>query len=367
MSRRSILLKGTLILTLTGLCTRVMGFFYRIFLSHTFGEEGMGIYQLVFPVYALGFSLTCAGIQTILSRLTAKNTALGKEKEARELLYSGLLITVFLSCIVTLLLQKYANFAAVNFLKDPRCEDLLILLSYVFPFAAVHSCICGYYFGRKETGIPAVSQLLEQSARIAGVLLIYHIGKSQGVSFQISLAVIGLILGELASSSFCLYMLRKQETRRMHTPSFLPLGLWGADRNGSPLHPFSQRTDKLGLHHASSRSGGPAGCKGPLRLSFSGPKDRLLLHRHGKHMLCISLCYRPVDRQMAVPQFSLCYRPVDRQMAVPQFPGRNPDPHTGFYVPFPLHQRHTDQHDQRYRENVCHLSDQRGQPFSSAL
>ena len=203
MSRRSILLKGTLILTLTGLCTRVMGFFYRIFLSHTFGEEGMGIYQLVFPVYALGFSLTCAGIQTILSRLTAKNTALGKEKEARELLYSGLLITVFLSCIVTLLLQKYANSAAVNFLRDPRCEDLLILLSYVFPFAAVHSCICGYYFGRKETGIPAVSQLLEQSARIAGVLLIYHIGKSQGVSFQISLAVIGLILGELASSSFC--------------------------------------------------------------------------------------------------------------------------------------------------------------------
>ena len=223
MSRRSILLKGTLILTLTGLCTRVMGFFYRIFLSHTFGEEGMGIYQLVFPVYALGFSLTCAGIQTILSRLTAKNTALGKEKEARELLYSGLLITVFLSCIVTLLLQKYANSAAVNFLRDPRCEDLLILLSYVFPFAAVHSCICGYYFGRKETGIPAVSQLLEQSARIAGVLLIYHIGKSQGVSFQISLAVIGLILGELASSSFCLYMLRKQETRRMHTPSFLGL------------------------------------------------------------------------------------------------------------------------------------------------
>src|SRR5699024_704297 len=36
-----------------------------------------------------------------------------------------------------------------------------------------------------------------------------------------------------------------------------PLGLWGADRNGSPLHPFSQRTDKLGLHHASSGSGGP--------------------------------------------------------------------------------------------------------------
>ena len=50
------LITGTVILTLTGLITRVMGFFYRIFLSHTIGAEGVGIYQLIFPVYALCFS-----------------------------------------------------------------------------------------------------------------------------------------------------------------------------------------------------------------------------------------------------------------------------------------------------------------------
>ena len=44
------LITGTVILTLTGLITRVMGFFYRIFLSHTIGAEGVGIYQLIGPV-----------------------------------------------------------------------------------------------------------------------------------------------------------------------------------------------------------------------------------------------------------------------------------------------------------------------------
>ena len=39
MSRKQVLIKGTIILTLTGFATRFMGFFYRIFLSHTFGEE----------------------------------------------------------------------------------------------------------------------------------------------------------------------------------------------------------------------------------------------------------------------------------------------------------------------------------------
>ncbi len=64
MSVKRTILKGTLILTLTGFATRFMGFFYRIFLSHTFGEEGVGLYQLIFPVYALCFSLTSAGIET---------------------------------------------------------------------------------------------------------------------------------------------------------------------------------------------------------------------------------------------------------------------------------------------------------------
>ncbi|MCD7835087.1 MAG: oligosaccharide flippase family protein, partial [Lachnospiraceae bacterium] len=52
------LIMGTAILTITGLVSRIIGFFYRIYLSRLFGEEGMGIYQLVNPVLSLSFSLT---------------------------------------------------------------------------------------------------------------------------------------------------------------------------------------------------------------------------------------------------------------------------------------------------------------------
>ena len=58
MSRKQALIRGTAVLTVTSLSTRFMGFFYRMFLSHTFGEENVGLYQLVFPVYALGISLS---------------------------------------------------------------------------------------------------------------------------------------------------------------------------------------------------------------------------------------------------------------------------------------------------------------------
>lgn len=210
MSVKRTILKGTFILTITGFATRFMGFFYRIFLSHTFGEEGVGLYQLIFPVYALCFSLTSAGIETALARCVAKRASVGKKKEARKLLFTAIALSVSLSVIVMLLLQSYAGLIAEQFLQETRCSDLLIILSYAFPFASVHSCIVGYYLGLKETGIPAFSQLIEQLVRILSVYLFYLIGTRSGAEFGISIAVGGLIAGEIASSMFCLKIITKK-------------------------------------------------------------------------------------------------------------------------------------------------------------
>ena len=58
--------KGTFLLTSAGLISRIMGFFYRIFLSHTIGAEGIGLYQLVVPLQHLVLAMTTFGIQTSL-------------------------------------------------------------------------------------------------------------------------------------------------------------------------------------------------------------------------------------------------------------------------------------------------------------
>lgn len=210
MSRKNAIIKGTFILTVTGFTTRFMGFFYRIFLSHAFGEEGVGLYQLIFPIYALCFSLTSAGTELALSRSVAARLTKGQKKEARELLYTSLIFTVTLSCIVTIFLQKYAFFLSDIFLKDRRCTELLILLSYSLPFAAVHSCIVGYYLGQKETKVPAISQLIEQTLRILSVFFIYRFAMAQGNRLTIAVAVAGLIIGEIASSLYCLYKIRNR-------------------------------------------------------------------------------------------------------------------------------------------------------------
>ena len=202
MSRKQTIIQGTLILTITGFLSRFMGFFYRIFMSRTFGEEGVGLYQLIFPVYALCFSLTTAGMETAISRSVARKTSLGKPKEAREILVSGLFFSFLLSCICTVILQKNTTFIANAILGDARCEPLLTVLSYTMPFAAIHSCICGYCYGLKQTKIPAFSQLIEQTARIVSVYVFYLILMQDQKIVPVSIAVSGLVIGEMASAFY---------------------------------------------------------------------------------------------------------------------------------------------------------------------
>lgn len=204
MSRTHTILKGTFILTVTGLTTRVMGFFYRIFLSHIFGENGIGLYQLIFPVYALGFSLTSAGIELALSRCVSKYAALNHKKKAQEMLCTGIILTLFLSIITTVLMQKTASLIACNFLHAPETYELLLLISYIFPFSAVHSCIVGYHLGLKNPKTPAISQLFEQSFRIISVLFFHKLSITYYFNFQISFAILGLIIGETAACFYCI-------------------------------------------------------------------------------------------------------------------------------------------------------------------
>ena len=72
-------LAGTLLLTATGFACRVLGFFYRIFLSRTIGAEGLGLYNMVHPIFGICFSVCAGSIQTALSQYIASHISQGKK------------------------------------------------------------------------------------------------------------------------------------------------------------------------------------------------------------------------------------------------------------------------------------------------
>ncbi|RGT73162.1 polysaccharide biosynthesis protein [Ruminococcus sp. AF18-22] len=217
MAKKHAFIRGTIVLTITGLSTRFMGFFYRIFLSHAFGEENVGLYQLIFPVYTLFISLSSAGFQTSISRTVARKMSLGRPKEAKNVLLSGLIFSCSLAFAGLLFIQANSAYIAEVFLGDPRCRLLLTASSYALPCSAVHSCICGYCYGLKQTKIPALSQLIEQTVRIASVALLYIYLQRQGTTPSVLIAVSGLVAGEFAAA---LYSAKSLWGRHWRLPRF---------------------------------------------------------------------------------------------------------------------------------------------------
>lgn len=193
-------LTGTLLLTFAGVLTRIIGFFYRIFLSRVIGAEGLGIYQLTAPVMTLGFAITAAGIQTAISRFVSTEIGKKNPQGAKRYLFSGLAISLLLSVIFSLILWKNTDFIADSWLGDIRCAPLLSVLSLSFVPGCIHACINGYYYGLKKTGVPALTQLAEQLARVGTVYVLYQIYTQQQAEFPLSITMWGIVLGETAST-----------------------------------------------------------------------------------------------------------------------------------------------------------------------
>lgn len=200
------LVKGTIILTAAGIITRIIGFVYRIFLAGTLGETNLGIYQLIFPVYSICFTLYASGIQTAVSQMISHE----KKDSHPGILKSGLLLSFFTASILSMLLFAFSHWIGVYFLGSEQTVKLLRTLAFLFPFCGVTSVINGYFYGISEARIPAVTQIIEQLFRVffvMGISFLVFGGKLDTVQ-----AVAGLIVGEIASNIYNIWNLAHRES-----------------------------------------------------------------------------------------------------------------------------------------------------------
>ncbi|MFR6349487.1 MAG: oligosaccharide flippase family protein, partial [Enterocloster aldenensis] len=147
--RKLAFITGTLLLTSTGFICRILGFFYRIFMSRTIGAEGLGIYNMVHPIFSICFAVCAGSIQTALSQYVAANQSRGK-----AVFKTGLGIAMGMSFLLAWGIYGNAGFLAEKFLLEPRCAPYLPVMAVSVPFAALHACINGYYYGMQKARVP---------------------------------------------------------------------------------------------------------------------------------------------------------------------------------------------------------------------
>ncbi len=195
--KKHTLIAGTLLLTATGFITRVLGFFYRIFLSRTIGAEGLGLYNMVHPIYGICFGICAGSLQTAISQYTAAHLP-----QSRRIFKTGLLISLSAGLALAWLIARFSGPLAHYILLEDQCAALLPVMAVSVPFSAIHACVNGYCYGLQKAKVPAFAQIVEQIVRMGAVFLIAGILLEQGREITVELAVAGHLIGEIAS---CLY------------------------------------------------------------------------------------------------------------------------------------------------------------------
>ena len=180
-------LKGTLILTIAGFVVKAIGSINWILLSRILGGEGIGIYQMAFPIYLLLLQISSAGVPIAISILTAERLALhdfGGAKRVFNISFTMLTITGF---IASLAMYFGADWLiSSGLIAESRAYYSIIALAPAVFFVTWISCFRGYIQGYEMMTPTAVSQIVEQLLRVivmlgaAAILLPYGLPAAAG-------------------------------------------------------------------------------------------------------------------------------------------------------------------------------------------
>lgn len=212
MSKKT-LITGTLVLTGASLITRLLGFGFRIYQSQVMGAEGMGLYQLLFPIYMLIWAASSAGISLAIAKMIAAEVTKGNEGNALHILKASLYISLPFSLAISALLYIFAPFIAKYYIHEPVTELSLKILATCVPFMSTACCLRGYFQGHQDMSITALAQIVEQVARMLAIYLLAGLLIPKGTTYICALGVIGMCAGEVFSfiMSLIAFLLAKRK------------------------------------------------------------------------------------------------------------------------------------------------------------
>lgn len=200
------LIQSTIILFLSNVVVRILGFFYKIFLSRTLDSSSLGIYYMIFNFLMICIALTTTGIPTALSCLVSNKSALKDKHSSNVLFISTLYISFFISLFISLFVSFNSKYFAFTLIKNQSLNILVLAICPAIVLITISNVLRGYYYGLKDVIVPAVGQIVEQVSRILFVYLIIMFLKNDYINCYI--ALLGVSIGEIVNIiyiSSCLY------------------------------------------------------------------------------------------------------------------------------------------------------------------
>lgn len=205
-------INGAAILSVAGIIVKILGAIFRIPLTNIIGSEGMGIYQLAYPMYSFLLVISSAGFPVAISRLVARAVNTGDYKLANRTFRLSKMLMLALGFTAMAALALFSGLIAE---KQGNADSKYVLLAIApaILFVSVLSAYRGYFQGMQDMVPTAVSQIIEQFIKLVAGLGFALYFVRFGTLWGAVGAVAGVMLSELVALIYIviLYNGKKKE------------------------------------------------------------------------------------------------------------------------------------------------------------
>ena len=188
MKFKNSIIGGATALGIGAFVSKLLGALYRIPLTNMLGSSGLGLYQMVFPVYCLLLDFSGAGVPNAMAKLIAETDKNEKQNKAFNYLKSSIILLFCFGIVGTLFMSLFSGTIS-RFQGNQDAKLAYLFLSPSVLLVCLISCYRGYFQGFMDMKPTAISQIIEQVIKlILGLILV-------GIfSFNLVLAVSGATL-----------------------------------------------------------------------------------------------------------------------------------------------------------------------------
>ncbi|WP_177566144.1 polysaccharide biosynthesis protein [uncultured Phascolarctobacterium sp.] len=189
-------LKGTLILTVSSIVVKVIGSLNWIILSRVLGGEGIGLYQMGFPIYLMAITLSSAGIPVAISIITAEKLAQKDFLGAKRVFNVSLRLLFVTGLVFASALFFGAQWLVDNhWIRDGRAYYSIIALAPAVFFVTFLASFRGYLQGWQIMTPTAASEIVEQLMRVITMIVFANMFMPHGLAYAAGGASMGAGVG----------------------------------------------------------------------------------------------------------------------------------------------------------------------------
>lgn len=201
--KKTVFIKNAAILTASSMILRFAGIVFKVWLAAKIGSEGIGLYQLVFSVYAFLSTFATSGISTAVTRMTSEELVVGSKKRVRKIVVRCVQISLVIAIFSILAMLFGGDFISKKILNDSRTALSLKIMAFSLPFMAISSCVKGYFIARRKATPSSSAQLIEQAVRIVIIMALVSRYKNLGLEYTCGAVMLG---DTVAEGVACLYV-----------------------------------------------------------------------------------------------------------------------------------------------------------------